>query len=44
MESKIPFSGVGATKTQQKHSPLPPAETEKKKNFLTLLREESPMT
>ena len=39
MKSEIPFSGMEAkntAKTQQKHSPFPPAETEKKKYFLDL--------
>ena len=44
MKSRISFSGTGG-KTQQKHSPFPPSVTEKKKkNILTLLREESPTT
>jgi len=35
MKSEIPFSGIGA-KVQQKHSPFPPAETEKKQIYLDL--------
>jgi len=38
MKSRIPFSGKGA-KTQQKHGPFPPSETEKKQQkFLDLTR------
>jgi len=37
MKSRIPFSGKGA-KTQQKHGPFPPSETEKKQKFLDLTR------
>ena len=43
MKSRISFSGTGA-KTQQKHSPFPPSETEGEQIFLTLLRKESPTT
>jgi len=37
MKSGIPFSGKGA-KTQQKHGPFPPSETEKKQKILDLTR------
>ena len=49
MKSKIPFSGMEAKKTQQKHSkntasfPLP-RQKKKRKNLLTLPGKESPTT
>ena len=36
MKSEIPFSGMGAKKTQQKHSPFPTAETIFSSFFLDL--------